>query len=40
MNIYSRVVRIGLVTFGMLGAISGATNATAQTVTPEETVRW
>jgi osmotically-inducible protein OsmY len=39
MNIYSRVVRIGLVTLGTLGAISGATNTTAQTVTPEETVR-
>src|SRR5688500_5854815 len=39
MNTYSRVVRIGLVTFGMLGAISGAVNCTAQTVTPEETVR-
>jgi len=39
MNIYSRVVRIGLVTLGTLGVISGATNTTAQTVTPEETVR-
>ena len=39
MNTYSRVVRIGLVTLGTLGAISGATNTTAQTVTPEETVR-
>ena len=39
MNTYSRVVRIGLITLGMLGAISGATNTTAQTVTPEETVR-
>ena len=39
MNIYSRVVRIGLVTLGTLEAISGATNTTAQTVTPEETVR-
>src|SRR5688572_16519046 len=39
MNTYSRVVRIGLVTLGTLGAISGATNTTAQIVTPEETVR-
>ena len=39
MNMYSRVVRIGLVTLGTLGAISGATNTTAQTVTPEESVR-
>ena len=39
MNTYSRVLRMSLVTFGMLAAIGGATNATAQTVTPEETVR-
>ena len=39
MNTYSRVLRISLLSFGMLAVVSGATNATAQTVTPEETVR-
>jgi hypothetical protein len=39
MNTYNRVLRMSLVTFGMLAAIGGATNATAQTVTPEDTVR-
>ena len=39
MNTYSRVLRMSLVTFGMLAAIGSTTNATAQTVTPEETVR-
>ena len=39
MDTHNRVLRMSLVTFGMLGAISGAVNATAQTVTPEETVR-
>ena len=39
MNTYNRVLRVGLLTFGMLAVVSGATNATAQTVTPEETVR-
>jgi hyperosmotically inducible protein len=39
MNTYNRVLRMSLLTFGMLAVISGATNATAQTVTPEETVR-
>ena len=39
MNTYNRVLRMSLVTFGMLAAIGGATNATAQTVAPEETVR-
>ena len=38
MNAYNRVLRMSL-TLGMLGAISGATNTTAQTVTPEEAVR-
>src|SRR5215212_6256764 len=39
MNIYKDVLRRSLVTVMMLGAISGATNAIAQSVTPEETVR-
>jgi hypothetical protein len=39
MNTYNRVLRMSLLTFGILAVISGATNATAQTVTPEETVR-
>src|SRR4051812_25657746 len=39
MNRYSRALRMSLVTCGMLAAIGGATNTTAQTVTPEETVR-
>ena len=39
MDTHNRVLRMSLVTFGMLRAISGAVNATAQTVTPEETVR-
>src|SRR4051812_37445048 len=39
MNTYTEVLRRSLVTLGMLGAISGGTVATAQTVTPEETVR-
>src|SRR5215213_2074468 len=39
MNAYKHVLRTGLVTLAMLGAISGATIGTAQSVTPEETVR-
>jgi hyperosmotically inducible periplasmic protein len=39
MNAYNHVLRMSLVTLGMLGAICGATSATTQSVTPEETVR-
>ena len=39
MNAYNHVLRMSLVTLGMLGAISGATSATAQSVAPEETLR-
>jgi len=39
MNAYKRVLRMSLVTLGMLATISGATHAAAQTVTPEETAR-
>src|SRR5215204_1237063 len=39
MDAHSRVLRMSLVTLVMLGAINGATNAAAQGVTPEETVR-
>src|SRR5215213_1361274 len=39
MNAYNHVLRKSLVTLWMLGAIGGATSATAQDVTPEETVR-
>jgi hypothetical protein len=39
MNTYQRVLRMSLVTLGMLATISGATHAAAQTVTPGETAR-
>jgi hyperosmotically inducible protein len=39
MNACNCVLRMSLVTLVMVGAISGATNVTAQIVTPEETVR-
>jgi len=39
MNTYKRVLRMSLVTLGMLAPISGATHAAAQIVTPEETGR-
>jgi hyperosmotically inducible periplasmic protein len=39
MNSYNRMVRASLVTLAILGAISGGTNATAQSVAREETVR-
>ena len=39
MNVYNDVLRMSLVTLAMLGAINSATNAAAQSVTPEETVR-
>src|SRR5215211_7260217 len=39
MNAYNDLLRRSLVTLVMLGAINAATNATAQSVTPEETVR-
>ena len=39
MNAYNHVLRVSFVLLAMLGAISPATNTTAQTVTPEETVR-
>src|SRR5688572_33482722 len=39
MNTYKRVLRMSLVTLGMLATISGATHASAQSVTPEETER-
>src|SRR5215207_4139112 len=40
MNRYSDVLRMSLVTLALLGAINSATDATAQSVTPEETVRF
>ena len=39
MNVYNDVLRRSLVTVMMLAAINSATNAAAQSVTPEETVR-
>jgi hyperosmotically inducible periplasmic protein len=39
MNVYNDVLRRSLVTVVMLAAINSATNITAQSVTPEETVR-
>src|SRR5215216_786366 len=39
MNAYNHVLRRSLLTLGMLAAISSATSATAQSVTPGETVR-
>jgi cobalamin biosynthesis protein CbiD len=39
MNTYNRVLRMSLLTLGMLAVLSGSINATAQTVTREETVR-
>src|SRR5215217_728422 len=39
MNACNHVLRLSLVTLGMLGAIGGGTSATAQSVAPEETVR-
>src|SRR3954470_11378745 len=39
MSACNHVLRLSLVTLGMLGAIGGATSATAQSVAPEETVR-
>ena len=39
MNFYNRVLRLGLAGLALVGALTGATNAAAQTVTSEETVR-
>src|ERR671919_2828410 len=39
MNAYIHVLRLVLVSLALLGSMSGATNATVQTVTPEETER-
>ena len=39
MNAYIHVLRTGLVGFALMGTISGATRAGAQSVTSEETVR-
>jgi hypothetical protein len=39
MNAYNDVLRVSLVMLVMLGVISRPKNATAQTVTPDETVR-
>src|SRR5215212_1059595 len=39
MSACNHVLRLSLVTLWMLGAIGGATSATAQSVAPEETVR-
>jgi osmotically-inducible protein OsmY len=39
MNAYIHVLRSGLVGLALMGAVSGATNAGAQSVTSEETVR-
>jgi hyperosmotically inducible periplasmic protein len=36
---YNHVLRMSLVTLGMLGALDGAASATAQSVAPEDTVR-
>src|SRR5215207_5454320 len=40
MNVYNGVLRMSLVALVMLGASNSATNAAAQSVTPEETVRF
>src|SRR5215212_10530817 len=39
MNAYNQVLRMSLVTLAILGGICGATSASTQGVTPEETVR-
>jgi hypothetical protein len=39
MNAYIHVLHSGLVGLALMGAVSGATNAGAQSVTSEETVR-
>lgn len=39
MNAYIHVLRTGLLGLALLGSMSGATSAAAQTFTPEETVR-